>query len=255
MKTSFKTFWATIALITLPGTLLAQATAPAKKDFAVAGYTDAQGKALPSGDIRINVKSDGKTTTLTLENLCAFGEANVDPKDLKAERKACYNANPDYFKGSTAYIMKLGNDWRGGRTAASVDLKADGGLASLASAKVGDNQVTFTFPSRKAGQGVKHDCQPINYLLVKADGVKVWLGHPGWKSSNDSPGIGDYTGLVRTADFEKGDGHYPFGALCYNANGLIDPLTPQMRNDLARIVQPPSDYKPRNVAEKKPQDD
>ncbi len=227
--------WALAALIVLPGTLLAQSAAPAKT-LATAGYTDAQGNTLPGGDTRIDLRSDGKSTTMRLANLYAYGEAGAQP-DENGKREAWYGSNPTYFKGGTVYALRLGNDWRGGRTAAQVDLNADKGVTILAKGQVGDNEVVLTFPSRKAGPGVQFDCQPLNYLLVKADGKRAWLGHPGWAQSNTSGGIGDY--MVLAAN----DKRFPATAACYDANGQIVKLTPAMRAELAKVIQPPAGAK------------
>ncbi len=233
MKTRFITFfWACATLITLPSIVLAQAT----KTLAVQGYTDSAGNTLPGGDTRMTVTSDGKTTTMRLANLYAYGEAGTRP-DENGKREAWYGANKVYFAGGTVYAMKLGNDWRGSRTAASVDLKADNGLAILAQGKIGDNEVTLTFPSRKAAANVKWDCQPLNYLLVKADGKRAWLGHPGWATSNTASSIGDFTVL---ADNDK---RFPAQAVCYDANGQVVRLTPAMRAELAKVIQPPAGAK------------
>lgn len=228
MKRFIVSLWAIIALITLPGIALAQKTA-----VAVAGYTDAKGATLPGGDTRIDLRSDGKTTTMRLANLYAYGEAGVLP-DENGKREAWYGSNPGYFKGGTVYALRLGNDWRGGRTAAQVDLNADKGVTVLTKGTVGDNEVTLTFPSRKAGAGVQFDCQPLNYLLVKADGKRAWLGHPGWAQSNTAGGIGDYMVLA------NGDRRFPATAACYDANGQIVKLTPAMRAELAKVILPPA---------------
>ena len=230
MKKLFTSLGASLALIILPGIVLAQTTVA---KIATQGYTDVQGKALPGGDTRMTVNSDGKRTTMKLGNLFAYGEAQANV-DGNGKREAWYGANPDYFKGGTVYAMKLGNDWRGGRTAASVDLKADNGLAILAQGKIGDDEVTLTFDSRKAPPSVKYDCQPLNYLLVKADGKRAWLGHPGWKTSNTAAGIGDHMVLAQN------DKRFPATAVCYDTNGQIVPLTPTMRAELAKVIQPPA---------------
>ena len=233
MKKLFTSLTALVVLIALPGLALAQTQS---KTLAVAGYTDAKGTALPGGDTRITLKSDGKGTTLTLSNLYAYGEAGALPNE-NGKREAWFGDKPDYFKGGTVYAMKLGNDWRGGRTAAQVDLNADKGVAILAQGKIGNNEVTLTFPSRKAGAGVQFDCQPLNYLLVKADGKRAWLGHPGWATSNTAAGIGDYMVLAND------DKRFPATAACYDANGQIVKLTPAMRADLAKVIQPPAGSK------------
>lgn len=222
--------WALAALIALPSIALAQ------KTVAVAGYTDAKGAALPGGDTRIDLRSDGKSTTMRLANLYAYGEAGSLP-DENGKREAWYGSNPGYFKGGTVYALRLGNDWRGGRTAAQVDLNADKGVTILAKGQVGDNEVVLTFPSRKAGPGVQFDCQPLNYLLVKADGKRAWLGHPGWAASNTAGSIGDY--MVLAAN----DKRFPATAACYDANGQIVKLTPAMRAELAKVILPPAGSK------------
>lgn len=232
MKKLFTSLWAFFALIALPMFAFAQAAAP-NKGMAVTGYTDAQGKVLPGGDTRMSVTSDGKRTTMKLSNLYAYGEATLDANG-NGKRQAWYGSNPEYFKGGTVYAMKLGNDWRGGRTAASVDLKADNGLAILAASKVGNDEVVLNFDSRHAGANVQYDCQPLNYLLVKADGKRAWLGHPGWAQTNTSASIGDHMVLAQN------DKRFPATAVCYDKNGQIVKLTPAMRAELAKVIQPPA---------------
>lgn len=234
MKRSITSLWALAALAALPGTLLAQSAAPAKT-IAAAGYTDSQDNMLPGGDTRMTVNSNGRQTTMRLNNLYAYGEAGALPDD-NGKREAWYGSNKQYFAGGTVYAMKLGDDWRGARTAQSVDLKADNGLAILAQGKIGDNEVTLTFPSRKA-VGVKYDCQPLNYLLVKADGRRAWLGHPGWATSNNASSIGDFTVLANN------DKRFPAQAVCYDGNGQVVKLTPAMRAELAKVIQPPAGAK------------
>lgn len=235
-------FSAIIVLAILPGLALAQTSAPVVK-----GYTDAKGAMLPNtGDTRIDMRSDGTTTTLKLGNLYAYGEAGAG-KDDNGARQAAYAVNPEYFKGSTVHAMRIGEDWCGGRTAQSVLEALKGGSkkcgATIASAKVGDNEVALTFPSMKAsgvdkaGKPIDWTCQGMSLLLEKADGKAAWLGHPGWKTSNDQPGIGDYMVL---ADNDK---RFPATAACYDKSGQILRLTPQMRNTLAQIFQPPAGAK------------
>ena len=204
-------------------------------DLAVGGYTDATGKAIiGGGDTRLSVTSDGTTTTMTMANLYAYGEAGL--KRLEpGKRQAWYGSNPEYFRGGTVYVLKLGNDWRGGKTAASVRLTDDNGLVVLAKAAIGENEVSFTWSSRKAGEDVKYDCQPLNYLLVKADGGRAWLGHSGWAQDNSSVGIGPHMVLANN------DQRFPATVVCYDKIGGIIPLTPAMRADLAKIIQPPAD--------------
>lgn len=225
-----KLSWVLVALITLPSIALAQT--PAQKPIAVAGYTDAKGQPLPGGDTRIEVKSDGTTTTMVLQNLYAYGEAGMKP-DENGKREAWYGSNPGYFQGGTVYALRLGNDWRGGRTAAQVDLTADKGVAVLGQGKVGDNQVTITFPSKKAAASVRLEFQPMNFLLVKADGKKAWLGHAGWAVTNTSTGIGDF--LVLAAN----DKRFPATVVGYDQKGMIVKLTPETRAELAKVILPP----------------
>ncbi len=225
--------------VVLPGLTLAappkqKAVAATGSGMAVAGYTDATGKILPGGDTRMELRSEGGTTTLSLANLYAYGEAGI--KRLEpGKRQAWYGSNPEYFRGGTVYVLKLGDDWRGERTAASVKLDADKGLVVLAKAPIGDDTVVLTFPSRKAGSGMQFDCQPVNFLLAKADGGRAWLGHPGWAKDNTDAAIGDYMVLVNN------DQRYPATVLCYDGAGNIVPVTPAMRADLAKIIQPPAD--------------
>jgi hypothetical protein len=171
---------------------------------------------------------------MAIANLYAYGEAGL--KRLEpGKRQAWYGSNPEYFKGGTVYVLKLGNDWRGGKTAASVKLDEDNGLVVLAKAPVGDNEVALSWPSRKAGAAVQYDCQPLNYLLVKADGKRAWLGHSGWAPDNSSAGIGPYMVLANN------DQRFPATVVCYDKAGGIVPITPAMRVELSRIVQPPAD--------------
>lgn len=222
--------WALAALIALPSLTLAQ-TPP--KTIAVAGYTDAKGAALPGGDTQIAVTSDGKMATLTLTNLYAYGEAGMAANET-GKREAWYGSNPGYFRGATVYALKLGNDWRGGRTAAQVDLSADKGTVVLGQGKVGDNTVTIYFPAKKAAAGVRTEYQPMAFLLVKADGKKAWLGHAGWAQSNTSAGIGDF--MVLAAN----DKRFPATVVGFDVNGQVVKLTPADRAELARVIQPPA---------------
>lgn len=242
MKRLICSIWASVALSILPGLALAQATPSGKP--VVKGYTDAQGALLPnSGDTRIDMKSDGKTTTLRLGNLYAYGEAGAD-KDGNGKRQAAYTVNPEYFKGGTVHAMRIGEDWCGGRTADSALAALKSGSkkcgAIIGQSKVGDNDVNFTFPSMaasgtdKQGKPIEWSCQGMSFVLEKADGKAAWLGHPGWKTSNTEAGIGDYIVL---ADNDK---RYPATAACYDKAGQILKLTPAMRADLARIFQPPA---------------
>lgn len=242
MTKLMKRFWAIIALATLPGFALAQTSAPVVK-----GYTDAKGTLLPNtGDTRIDMRSDGTTTTLRLGNLYAYGEAGAG-KDDNGARQAAYAANPEYFKGGTVYAMRNGEDWCGGRTADSVLTALKGGSkkcgAIIGQGKVGDNEVGMTFPSLrasgtdKAGKPIDWTCQGMTLLLEKADGKAAWLGHPGWKPTNDSAGIGDYMVLA------DGDKRFPSTVACYDKSGQVLKLTPQMRAELARIIQPPAGAK------------
>jgi hypothetical protein len=220
---------------TFAGATIALAVSAAfSGDLAVTGYTDPSGKLVAGGgDTRLTVTSDGTTTTMNLANLYAYGEAGI--KRLEpGKRQAWWGSNPEYFRGGTVYVLKLGNDWRGGKTAASVKLDEDNGLVVLAKAPVGDNEVTFTFPSRKAGAAVQYDCQPLNYLLVNK-GKRAWLGHPGWATDNSSAGIGPHMVLANN------DQRFPSTVVCYDKAGAIVAVTPAMRTDLAKIVQPPAD--------------
>lgn len=202
-------------------------------EMAVNGYTDASGKLVTGGgDTRLTVTSDGTMTSMTMSNLYAYGEAGL--KRLEpGKRQAWYGSNSEYFRGGTVYVLKLGNDWRGGKTAASVKLDDDNSAVVLAKAPIGDNNVAFTFPSRKAE--VQYDCQPLNYLLVKADGKRAWLGHSGWATDNSSSGIGPHMVLVNN------DQRFPATVICYDKTGNIVAVSPTMRNDLAKIIQPPAD--------------
>ena len=214
---------------------LAASVAASAGNLAVGGYTDSSGNVLSSaGDTRLTVVSDGTTTTMSMANLYAYGEAG--PKRLEpGKRQAWFGSDPGYFKGGTVYVLKLGNDWRGGKTAASVNLDADNGLVVLAKAPVGADEVVFTWPSRKAGPAVKYDCQPLNYLLVKADGNRAWLGHSGWAQDNTSSGIGPYLVLANNAQ------RFPATVVCYGRDGEIVPVTQPVRTELAKIIQPPAD--------------
>lgn len=236
MKQLRNFFWALIALI-VPVFALAQTpSAPAAK-IAVDGYTDDKGHPLPGGDSVINFNSDGSTTTLTLTNLYAYGESSEKEGGADAKREAWYGENPAYFRGGTVYALELGNDWCGGKTAASVKLDNKCKDGVIASAKVGDNQVVLRFPTRKAnGTSVRY--LPMNFLLVKADGKQAWLGHAGWKPNNNAVGIGDF--MVLAAN----DKRFPATVVGYDTSGKVVRLTPQSRRELARIIQPPSGTQP-----------
>ena len=243
MKQLRNFFWAFIALI-VPAFALAQTPAakptpaPSAK-IAVDGYTDDKGHPLPGGDSVITFNSDGNTTTLVLSNLYAYGEASEKEGGANAKREAWYGENPAYFRGGTVYALELGNDWCGGKTAASVKLdKCKDGI--LASAKVGDNQVVLKFPTRKAnGTAVRY--VPMNFLLVKADGKQAWIGHAGWKQSNNAAGIGDH--LVLAAN----DKRFPATVVGYDAAGKVVKLTPESRKELSRIILPPSGTQPSSM--------
>lgn len=227
MKTLMKN-WAAIVAFAVSGFAFAG-------DLAVSGYTDPSGKAVSGGgDTRLTVTSDGTTTNMSVTNLYAYGEAGI--KRLEpGKRQAWYGSNPGYFNGGTVYVLKLGNDWRGGKTAASVKLDDDNGLVVLAKAPVGQDEALFKWPSRKAGAQVKFECQPLNYLLVKADGKRAWLGHSGWATDNSSPGIGPHMVLANN------DQRFPATVVCYDQKGDVIPVTPAMRTDLSKIIQPPAD--------------
>ncbi len=195
---------------------------------------------MPGGDSVINFNSDGNTTTLILSNLYAYGEASEKEGGADANRLAWYGENPGYFRGGTVYALELGNEWCGGKTAASVKLdKCKEGI--IASAKVGDNQVVLKFPTRKAKEtSVRY--VPMNFLLVKADGKQAWIGHAGWKPSNHAsgnknvpyPGIGDYLVLA------SNDKRFPATVVGYDTAGKVVKLTHESRMELSRIIQAPS---------------
>ncbi len=69
---------------------------------------------------------------------------------------------------------------------------------------------------------------------MKADGKRAWLGHGGYKASNTAPGIGDHLVLANN------DRRFPATVVCYNATGKIVPLTPELRAELAKTIQPPA---------------
>lgn len=231
---------ALVALI-LPFTAMAQTTAakpapaPSAK-IAVDGYTDDKGDVLPGGDTQIDFSSDGNTTTLTLSNLYAYGEASEKEGGADAKREAWYGSNAKYFQGGTVYALELGNDWCGGKTAASVKLdKCKDGI--LGQGKIDGDKVVLRFPTRKAKEtSVRY--VPMNFLLVKADGKQAWLGHAGWKPNNTAAGIGDYMVLANN------DKRFPATVVGYDTAGKVVKLTPQSRRELARIIQPPSGTQP-----------
>lgn len=235
MKQLHKFLWAFIALI-VPAFALAQtpapkAAAPTAK-IAVDGYTDSKGHPLPGGDSVVSFNSNGNTTTLVLENLYAYGEASDKEGGADAKREAWYGDNPAYFRGGTVYALELGNDWCGGKTAASVKLdKCKDGI--IAKAVVGDNQVVLKFPTRKAdGTSIRY--VPMNFLLVKADGKQAWIGHAGWKPNNNAVGIGDF--MVLAAN----DKRFPATVVGFDTAGKVVKLTPESRKELSRIIQVPS---------------
>lgn len=225
MKTSVSILMA-FAIAILPGLALAQA----KPTVAVDGNTDAVGKLLPTGGTSMTATSDGKTTTLTLRQLYAFGEAGLGKGENGAKKKL------DMEQG-TAYMLRANSrDWRGGRTAASVKLDDDKGAVILAKGVITDNTVTFTFPSGRAKPGDPFDCKSTNFLVQPKSGNRAdraWLGHPGWAAANTAPNIGDY--MVLAGD----DARFPATALCYDANGKLVPLTPAMRAELSKIINKP----------------
>lgn len=228
MKLTRVSFLAAIAAIILPSIALAQA--PGKPLIAVDGNTDTNGVRLSTGGTKMSVTSDGKTTTLTLETLYAFGEAGAGKGDNGAKKAI------DLEQG-TAYMLRANSrDWRGGRTAASVKLEDDKGAVILSKGVITGNKVTFTFPSGRAKPGDPFDCKSTNFLVQPKSGnraERAWLGHPGWADSNTASNIGDY--MVLAGD----DSRFPATALCYDASGMLKPLTPAMRAELAKIINKP----------------
>jgi len=211
------------------------------------GYTDPNGALLPKGDsIKMSVKSEGGTTTVTINGLHAYGEANLNPKDSAAKQEAIYQANPAYFDGGTVYALRHGNYWRGGRTATSVDLQADKSAAVLAKGPVakgdGTGQVTLTFPSLKAAKDF--ECQSTTFMILKKDNKRAWIGHSGYATSNLAGNIGDHLFLVRGHD-ERDDARFPGTGFCYDKTGALVPLTTMyqgksLRLHLAKLVQKPA---------------
>lgn len=209
----------------------------------VKDYTDAKGQPLPSGDTKIDLQSDGTTTTLRLQNLYAYGEAGMKPNE-NGERKAAYATDPNYFKGGTVYAMRNGENWCGSKSAdsvvAAIRNKSKKCGAIIGQAKIGDNFLGMNFPSLKAsgtdaqGKPIEWACQTTTFVLEKSDGKGVFLGHPGWATSNTDPSIGDY--LVLAANQSR----FPATALCYDTAGKILKLTPKMRAELATIIKVPS---------------
>lgn len=240
MRSFLKNLLAIAAIITLPGFVLAQQPT----GLVVNGYTDLKGAPLPAAsDIRMTVKNDGKQTTITITGLQAFGEANVD-KDGSAQRLARYSDKPDFFDGGTVYALNHGNKYRGGRTAASTKLNDDKGIMVLAKAAVGKDQVVLTFPNAKA-EGDLYGCNTTSFLLVRRGGdkdtnLRHWLGHAGYATANNAPGIGDYLFLAQD------DARFPGTGFCYDKAGQLVSLStkrvkdgPTLRDELARIVQRP----------------
>jgi hypothetical protein len=224
-----------IVLAALAAMITSFFAGPAVAQLTVRGYTDGQGKPLPTTGITMDMQTRGGETTLALRNLMIFGDAGE--KNEPGKRLATYAANPERFKGGTVYALKLGADWRGGRNAGQVDLKAENGVAVLAQAPVGNNEVVLKFRGLKAAQGQPAACQPMNFLIVMPDGKRAWLGHAGWAASNEDAGIGDYMVLARNI------GSYPATVACYDGQGNQLRLTPAMRAELAQIVQPPAGTK------------
>lgn len=235
MRTSFLKNLLAITAIILPGLALAQV---------VKGYTDAQAVLLPGGDTRIELKSDGTTTTLRLQNLYAYGEAGMKLEE-NGKREAAYASNPGYFRGSTVYAMRNSMDeWCGARTAASVlaaikDKSKKCG-AVIGQAKIGNNDLGMSFPALKAsgndaqGRPIQWMCQTGSFVGEKADGKAFWLGHPGWAETNTDAGIGDYMVLANN------DKRFPATAFCHDREGKILKLTPEMRAYLAKVIKAPA---------------
>lgn len=242
MKRLLSAFWALVALVTLPGLVLAQ-TSTSPGGLSVRGYTDAKGAPLPTAsDIRLAVSTKDGRTTATITGLQAYGEANVDGKDGAAQRLARYSDNSSFFEGGTVYALHHGNKYRGGRTASSAKLDEDKGVMVLAKGAVGKDQVTMTFPSLKAEQDF--DCQTVSFLIVRKGGdkdvtLRHWLGHPGYATSNNAPGIGDYLFLAQD------DARFPGTGFCYDKAGKLVTLGTKrangltLREELAKIVQRP----------------
>lgn len=232
-------FFAAIAALVLPSFTLAQGTG----GLPVSGYTDAKGVPLPTAsDIRMSVKNNNGKTTVTITGLQAYGEANVDGRDGGAQRLARYSDNAAFFDGGTIYALNHGNKYRGGRTAASAKLDEDKGIMVLAKGTVGKDQVILNFPSLRAQQDF--DCQSVSFLLVRKGGdkdtaLRHWLGHPGYASTNQSAGIGDYMVLAQN------DQRFPATAFCYDKGGQLAVLSTKrangltLREELARIIQRP----------------
>ena len=241
MKRSLISFSAILAIGATPLFAFAQTGLVHK------GYTDLNGALLPKGDsIKMSPKSDGTTTTVTITGLHAYGEANLNPKDGAARQEAIYQTNPAYFDGGTVYALRHGNDWRGGRTASSVDLQADKSAAVLAKGAVtkgdGTGQVTLTFPSLKAVK--EFECQTTTWMILKKDGKKAWIGHAGYATSNSASSIGDYLFLVQGSD-NRDDARFPGTGFCYDKAGALVPLTTMyqgkpLRLHLAKMVQKPA---------------
>ena len=242
MKHTFTPLVAAFAVLAMSNLASAQTAATAPKGLVVKGYTDPSGMPFPKGDgIKMSVKSEAGTTTVTLSGLHAYGEANLNPKDDAAKQEAMYQTNPGYFDGGTVFALRHGNDWRGGRVASSVDLQADKGAAVLAKAPVakgdGTGQVTFTFPSLKAAKDF--ECQTTTYMILKKDTKKAWIGHAGYATSNTAGNIGDHLFLAQD------DARFPGTGFCYNKTGALVPLTTlyqgkPLRMHLAKMVQKPA---------------
>lgn len=234
---SIRSIFLVLVTFVLPGYALAQ-----QGGLAVSGYTDAKGAPLPTAsDIRMTASTKDGRTTATITGLQAYGEANVDGKDGSAERLARYGDKPDFFDGGTVYALNHGNKYRGGRTAASAKLDEDKGIMVLAKGAVGKDSVTFSFPSLKAEKDFA--CQTVSWLLVRKGGdkntaLRAWLGQPGYATSNDAPGIGDYMVLAQD------DPRFPATAFCYDKTGKLVTLATAygnstLRKELAKTVQRP----------------
>ncbi len=250
MKLTFVSLLTAFAVTVLPGIASAQGTPTG--GIVHPGYTDKAGAPLPTGDIRMSIKNEGGTTTVTIIGLHAYGEANLNPKDGTAAREATYAANPGYFDGGTVYALRHGADWRGGRTASSVDLTADKGAAVLAKGPVakgdGTGQVTLTFASLKAAKDF--ECQTATFMIRTKANKNAWVGHSGYAASNTAANIGDYLFLA------QGDKRFPGTGFCYNTAGALVPLTTlyqgqPLRQHLAKMVQKPAGADDQVAAAKK----
>lgn len=203
MKKLIAVFVSTMLFVV--GSVAAQSTA---------GYADAKGAPLGSGDTQIawsGIK-DGKFT-VTLSKLYAYNDAG--------KRLAEFSKDPKFFEGTTVHVMNLGDMYGDtGALVQYVELKN-----AIASAPIGADTVTLQLTTGG------FDCRPLNWVLSRSGKPFAWLGHPGWATDNAK--TGPYTVLA------QGEKRYPATVACFKGDKVV-PLSPADKARLAKLIQPPS---------------